>query len=59
MNEDHVVIDTEEISSYLYESLIARGYVPSEEEVEDLADIVFDYLIGKCMIKEVHDEETD
>ena len=36
-----------------YEQLIERGYVPKREEIEDLADITFEYLLEKCMIDEV------
>jgi hypothetical protein len=32
-----------------------RGYIPTEEELEDLADITFDYLLDKCII----DEDTE
>lgn len=56
MKEIEVVIDTEEIAEFFYEQLIARGYVPKREEVEDLADITFDYLLEKCMIDEIFEE---
>ena len=59
MREIEVVIDTEEIAEFFYEQLIARGYVPKREEIEDLADIVFDYLLEKCMIDEVFDEDDE
>ena len=36
-----------------------RGYVPKREEIEDLADITFEYLLEKCMIDEVFDEEDE
>lgn len=42
-----------------YEQLIERGYVPKREEIEDLADITFEYLLEKCMIDEVFDEEDE
>lgn len=53
MKEIEVVIDTEEIGGVFYEQLIERGYVPKREEIEDLADITFEYLLEKCMIDEV------
>ncbi|MEH7462616.1 YozD family protein [Bacillus thuringiensis] len=59
MKEIEVVIDTEEIAEFFYEQLIVRGYVPKREEIEDLADIAFDYLLEKCMIDEVFDEDDD
>ena len=59
MKEIEVVIDTEEIAEFFYEQLIERGYVPKIEEIEDLADITFEYLLEKCMIDEVFDEEDE
>lgn len=59
MKEIEVVIDTKEIAEFFYEQLIERGYVPKREEIEDLADITFEYLLEKCMIDEVFDEEDE
>jgi hypothetical protein len=55
MREIEVFIDTEEIAEFFFQELLKRGYIPSENELEDLADITFDYLIEKCII----DEETE
>ncbi|MBD1379045.1 YozD family protein [Metabacillus arenae] len=55
MREIEVVIDTEEIAEYFFKALTKRGYIPSEAELENLADITFDYLLEKCII----DEEVD
>ncbi|MEW4284773.1 YozD family protein [Priestia koreensis] len=52
MKEIEVVIDTEEIAEFFYNQLMKRGYVPSAQEVEELADIAFDYLLEKCIIDE-------
>lgn len=57
VKEIEVVIDTEEIAEFFCKHLVQRGYAPSEEELGELADITFDYLIEKCMIDEVFDEE--
>ncbi len=57
VKEIEVVIDTEEIAEFFCKQLVQRGYVPMAKELEDLADITFDYLIEKCMIDEVFDEE--
>jgi hypothetical protein len=55
VKEIEVVIDTEEIAEFFYNELVKRGFVPSEYELEELADITFDYLLEKCII----DEEAD
>ncbi|WP_088041942.1 YozD family protein [Bacillus sp. EAC] len=57
MKEIEVVIDTEEIAEFFYQQLIQRGYVPEEEEIEELADITFEYLLEKCMIDEIDDDD--
>lgn len=55
----NVVIDTEEIAEFFYNELIKRGFAPSEEELGELADITFEYLIAKCIIDEEIDEDSD
>ncbi|WP_409301184.1 YozD family protein [Peribacillus sp. SCS-155] len=55
MREIEVFIDTEEIAEFFFQELMKRGYIPTEVELEDLADITFDYLVEKCII----DEESD
>lgn len=50
-----VIIDSEEIEKFLFANLLKRGYAPSVKEIEDIADIVFDYLVLKKIIEE--DEE--
>ncbi|MGG6431710.1 YozD family protein [Anoxybacillus sp. D401a] len=52
MKEIEVVIDTEEIAEFFYNELVRRGFVPTEREIEEIADIMFDYLIEKCIIDE-------
>jgi KaiC/GvpD/RAD55 family RecA-like ATPase len=59
MKEVEVVIDTEEMSEYIYQQLMNRGYVPKEEEVDELADIVFDFLLTKQIVEEVWEEDDD
>ena len=57
MREIEVVIDTEEIAAFFFRELLKRGYVPSEEELDDLADITFDYLLDKSIIdEEINDD---
>ncbi|WP_409251066.1 YozD family protein [Bacillus sp. SCS-153A] len=52
MREIEVFIDTEEIAEFFFQELVRRGYVPSEDELEEIADITFEYLIEKCIIDE-------
>lgn len=40
-----MIIDTEEIKDFMFENLIQAGLAPLEEDLEIIADIVFDYLI--------------
>jgi YozD-like protein len=58
MREIEVYIDTEEIAEFFYQELIKRGYAPGEEELEEIADITFDYLIAKCIIDEEWEEDS-
>lgn len=57
VREIEVFIDTDEIAEFFFQELLKRGYVPSEGEVEELADITFEYLLEKCIIdEEVEDD---
>ncbi|TMU86864.1 YozD family protein [Bacillus sp. BHET2] len=58
MREIEVFIDTEEIADFFMKELIQRGYVPSEDELEEIADITFEYLIAKCIIDEEWEEDV-
>ena len=50
--EIEVHIDSEEISNYLFAELVKRGFSPTQDETDELADIVFDYLLDKNIIDE-------
>lgn len=56
MREIEVFIDTEEIAEFFFHVLTKRGYVPSEGEIEELADITFEYLLQKCIIAEDNED---
>jgi hypothetical protein len=50
------------IADFIYSELIRKAYVPSSDEVLDLAEIVFDYIItflleNNLAIVELHSEE--
>lgn len=57
--EGAVVIDTKELSEYIYYSLIQRGFAPTEKDCYEIADILFDYLVDKRVIDEVIEEDED
>ncbi len=52
VKEIEVFIDTDEIAEFFFQELLRRGYAPSDGEVEELADITFEYLLAKCIIDE-------
>lgn len=52
VREIEVFIDTEEIAEFFFHELLKRGYVPAEDELEELADITFEYLVEKSIIDE-------
>jgi hypothetical protein len=58
MEEELYVSDTE-IAEYIWDKLLAKGYVPESDEVLDLAEITFDFLIDKGVIGEVIDFEGE
>ena len=57
LREIEVIIDTDEIAEFFFRELLKRGYVPAEGELDDLADITFDYLLEKSIIDEEISEE--
>ncbi|QED48292.1 YozD family protein [Cytobacillus dafuensis] len=57
MKEMEVIIDTEEIAEFFFHELTRRGFVPTEGELEELADITFEYLLQKCIIDEEMEED--
>lgn len=55
----NIELDSEEIFEYVYSALTERGYAPKEEEVEDIADIIFDFFVDKGVVEEVFDGEVN
>ncbi|WP_064498962.1 YozD family protein [Rossellomorea aquimaris] len=57
MREIEVFIDTEEIAEFFLKELVQRGFVPTEDELDEIADIAFEYLIAKCIIDEEWEDD--
>jgi hypothetical protein len=57
--EFDVVFKESDIEKHLYIELMKRGYVPSDEELEDIADIMFTYFadITDAFVEIEEDEE--
>lgn len=47
MENMDVYIDTEEIAAFFFKELVKRGFAPREEELDEIADITFEYLLAK------------
>ena len=50
MHEEYV--DDQDVANHIHMQLIKRGYAPGESEINDLADIFFDYLCELGIIEE-------
>lgn len=50
-----VEISVDELKDFLFEELADLGYVPTDEEIEVISEIAFDYFVDKLMELE---EET-
>ncbi|MDX8366260.1 YozD family protein [Cytobacillus sp. IB215665] len=57
MSEINVVIDTEEIAEFFFNELLKRGHIPQAEDLLDIADITFEYLLKKNIIDEEFDAD--
>jgi hypothetical protein len=44
-----ILVDEDELARFLYRNLLELGYVPSEDELDDIAMLVFEYLEEKGM----------
>jgi hypothetical protein len=51
--EIEFIIDTVEMGEYILEKLIKKGFIPTDEEIDTISDIVFDYLVHKSVVEEV------
>ena len=57
MREFEIIVDTDEIKEFFLTELINRGYVPTNDEIDTVADIVFEYMVHKGIIEEQFDWE--
>ncbi|MEK4666533.1 YozD family protein [Niallia sp. FSL R7-0271] len=56
MLDKEIIVDTKEVEDYFYKELIKRGFIPEKKEIEEIADIVFDYLLSIGVLEEEDDE---
>lgn len=60
MNEhEMVLIDEGDIAEYVYGRLLEKGYTVTSDEILDLAEIMFDYLVDKSVIMNVAHYESE
>ena len=57
MAELEIIIDTNEIRKFFFEELVNRGYAPGDDEIDEIANIVFDFMVYKGIIEEEFDLE--
>lgn len=57
MREFEIIVDTYEIKEFFLTELINRCYVPTDDEIDAIADIVFEYMVHKGIIEEQFDWE--
>ena len=56
MNEDKPITDSE-IKEYFAKELYDEGFIPTDYELDVIADIAFDFMVDKKLIIELEDEE--
>lgn len=44
-----ILVDEDELATYLFNGLIELGYIPTEDELDDVTMLVFEYLEEKGM----------
>ena len=45
-----VELSEDDMFEYLFEELVEEGYAPSEEEVEMIASLMYDYIISALFL---------
>ncbi len=51
--DDSMKVNVVEIEEYFHQQLIKRGLIPRGKDVEEIADIVFNFLLEKEIIEEL------
>ena len=44
-----ILVDEVELATFLFTTLVELGYAPTEDEIDDIAMLVFEYLEEKGM----------
>lgn len=50
-------ISSDDVFEYLYNGIIKLGYTPTSDEILDIAEVVFDFLVDAGMVEEVKLDE--
>jgi len=51
-------LNIEELDNYLLECLVELGYAPTQEEIEDITDIVIQFFMQKGITKKERGDMT-
>lgn len=54
-----IYINEPMIAEYFHKKLIEKGYVPVTDELFDLAEIMFDFLLHKSVILDYEEYESE
>lgn len=63
--EFDMMLSYDDVADYVFEGLVDLGYVPESDEVLDIADLFFDFILqfmansGVQVLLMVEDEEED
>jgi hypothetical protein len=56
-NEEMLIVDAEDLVEKLWKDLPQCGFAPTEEEIDVIVDIVFEFLMDAGFIRIGEDEE--
>lgn len=55
--EENIYVSETEIAEYIWDKLLAKGYVPESDELLDLAEIMFDFLVDVGIVGDIVEED--